>query len=131
MGQCYSVEAKFVFKNNDPTSFCNVIKEEIEKRNGKKAIFGELNPNMNDPKVCFENVTHKCSLELTDGTLCTDFDGSYGWESVMYEIFMEAAKKLDNGSYVKVWPDNGWWKIAVIDNEIIVYDNYGYEDETE
>lgn len=35
MGQCYSVEARFKFKNNDPSSFCQVIKDEIADKNGK------------------------------------------------------------------------------------------------
>ena len=29
MGQCYSVEAQLHFKNNDPSGFCQIIKDEM------------------------------------------------------------------------------------------------------
>ena len=104
MGQTYSVTAKLKFKNNDPSLFCDAIKEEIEKRNGKSAVFSLNGCDLDDPFGCFEAVTSKYSGKLPDGTWYSDFSGSYGWGQVMIDVFQEAAKSLANGSFITIEP---------------------------
>lgn len=35
------------------------------------------------------------------------FDASYGWESVMMDAFEKIAPHLEDGSEIKIYPDNG------------------------
>jgi hypothetical protein len=41
------------------------------------------------------------------GYLYADFDASYGWESVMMEAFEDISPFLEDGSFIKIWPDYG------------------------
>ena len=128
MGQCYTVEAKFIFKD-DPSAFCNVIKQKIKEKDGISSRFNLIHDDMNDPLKCFENVTHKCSMITTDNVWCTEFDASYSWEFTMFDIFSEAMKTLADGSWLTCWPDEGCWTISVHNGEIKVVTGEN-EDET-
>ena len=119
MGQCYSVEAHFKFKNNNPSSFCQIIKDEIADRNGKSAIFDLDRGDLNDPFGCFKIMTAKDAVQSTDGTWYADFSGSYGWESVMIEIFQHAAEELDDGSVITIYPDYDSTEIAVKNGKVV------------
>ena len=127
MGQTYSVEAKFVFKNNDKTSFCNVFKNEVNSRNGITANFNLTKGCMDEPFGCFNILTGGYADISYDekGNSYTDiwrsdFDGSYGWESVMYEVFTAVLKECEDGSYVRIWPDNGETLISVENGKVIL-----------
>ena len=63
---------------------------------------------------------------LTDSVAKTDegsynsaFDGSYGWNGLLDEMFKEIAKWLDNGSYIRVWPDNGNWVDQIVGDKLV------------
>lgn len=119
MGQCYSVEAKLNFKNNDPSGFCKIIKDEIVDRHGKSAIFDLDRGDLNDPFGCFKILTAKDAAKSRDGTWYADFSGSYGWESVMTEIFHEAAKELVDGSVITIYPDYDATEISVRNGKVV------------
>ncbi len=59
--------------------------------------------------------------QLTDTfAMCSsDFDASYGWESVMTDWFNYVAPVLQNGSEFKIWPDNGYYSGVVQNGKVI------------
>ena len=126
MGQCYTVEAEFHFKNNDPTSFARRFKEEILKRNGKGARFDLSRGDLNDPFDCFKILTSK-NADKFENVWYADFNASYGWEKVLEEVFMAISKELDNGSWIDIYPDFGRTEIRVENGEVIISD--GWEEE--
>ena len=102
MGQCYRVDAKFKFKNNDSTSFCEAVRKEAKER------FASYNAEDYDtPYKCFQIITSKDSYESDDGVWHADFDASYSWMFVMCDIFEATLSLLADGSWVKIYPDNG------------------------
>ena len=118
MGQTYSVEARLKFKNDDPASFCKVIQDEIAARNGKTANFGLTRGNVDEPFGCFKILTTANAGQTEDGLWYADFDGSYGWESVLIQVFRAAARELADGSRILICPDNGCTEIAVKNGKV-------------
>lgn len=47
------------------------------------------------------------------------FEASYGWESVLVEMFQTLTPYIDNGSFLKIWPDNGYTRLVIRDNKCI------------
>lgn len=123
MGQCYTVEANFKFKDNDPASFCQIIQREIAARNNVSAVFDLDRGNLNDPFDCFKILTSKDACKYTNDIWCADFDASYGWHGVMHDVFKSAFRVLDEGSWLTIYPDNGHETISVKFGETIV--SYG------
>lgn len=117
MGQCYSVSALFKFKNNNPTEFCNLIKQEAEDRNFLRRNMYDLN----DPMECFRILTDNKVYKAYDNNNVweADFDATYGWDSVMREVFGKAMDVLDNGSYVHVAPDGYDWIIEKKNGKVL------------
>ena len=126
MGQTYTVEAKFIFKNNDPESFCKVFRDEIKSRDGVTAIFLPYEEDdLKTPFGLFKILTSNNAMEAYDSNgdknpdiWVSDFDASYGWEGLMYDIFSSVLKECDNGSYVRIWPDHGQTKITVKNGKV-------------
>ena len=112
MGQTYTMTAKFSFKNSDAADFCRIIRERITLwQEEGLAVFGPSLDKLDlyDPLDCFKAVTNE-EVYITDkGKWLVDFDASYGWESVIDDIFAHALRVTDDGSYVDVWPDNHYW----------------------
>ena len=118
MGQCYTVKAKFYFKDDDPTSFCNAIKAYVHAMDGDRANFGSYKESDFDtPFGCFSVI---CPNAYDYGEYyCADFDASYGWEIVLEQAFRTGLKECDDGSHVDVYPDNGMWSLNVEDGEVV------------
>ena len=116
MGQTYFVEAKLKFPNGDPKGFCECVRREIEARNGKTAVFADLSGDMDTPFGCFSNLTRNAEDE-GGGWMSAAFDASYGWYSVMSEIFLKAAGYLGDGSYICIRPESGCEEITVENGE--------------
>lgn len=122
MGQCYTVEAKLKFRNNDPAAFCEAIRSEIEKRDGKSAYFylDSYGYDLASPFDCFRAMTASDAEIMDDGTYSAGFDASYGWEGLMIEVFSKAAWELEEGSYISIWPDFGQDLIEVRHGKVVV-----------
>ena len=138
MGQCYSVVAKLIFKDNDPSRFCEIIRNKLSEMdyggfsNGKSLAYvksfltvaGEkYDPtftNMNHPFGLFELLTSKDAQGIGEDVWRADFDASYSWENVMCEVFEEALVECECGSFVEIYPDAGFTKYFVRENEIEV-----------
>lgn len=123
MGQCYTVEAKLDFNNKaDEESFCRIIREEVEVRNGISANFGPVG-NMTTVFDCFKAVTIPGAVMYGD-VMTADFSASYGWEEVMVEIFYHAARRLSDGSYIEIYPDDGMHRITVSEGRVSLLQSY-------
>lgn len=120
MGQVYSVEAKFVFKNNDPTSFCEAFNRKVNAKNGSN--------KSNDPFECFKMLTATNAHKVGD-CWYAGFDASYGWEGIMIDFFDSMIRELEDGSYVTIYPDYGWETLTVKDGEVTY--TYGEEEDDE
>lgn len=130
MGQCYSVEAQLFFADGDASCFCDTIKNEINSMNGKTAIFNlPDNYELNTPFDCFKAVTSQ-NAGIYNGIWYADFHGSYGWWSVMVDIFKKALSGLPDGSKIIIWPDSGSTEISV-KNGTVTVDNFEDDEEDE
>ena len=127
MGQCYTVEARLNFKNNDPSAFCTCIANEITARNGVSAIFDLSRGKLDDPFGCFKILTAVNADQDPNGIYYADFSASYGWESVMFEIFKEAILTLDDDSFIHIFPDSGSYYLSIQNGKYIVL----YSDEAD
>lgn len=111
MGQCYSVYGSFIYSDRD--KFCQTIRDEIEKRHNKSACFDLSRGNLFEPMGCIKTLVGNAENDVygeEDEWDCS-FNASYGWFSVMLEIFYEAFRSLENGSELTIYPDSGFLKI--------------------
>lgn len=67
--------------------------------------------------------------ETADSTYMASFNASYGWESVMLDMFRSIAPALNDGSWIKIWPDHGMDFMKVVNGRI--EENGADEDEEE
>ena len=113
MGQTYSVEAHFVFKNNDQTAFCTEFRKIVEElMHAHRACFDLTRGNTNDPFGCFQILTSKDAYDFTK-CYAADFDGSYSWGDVIVTVITAIAHTLVKGSYVGIEDDEGYTRIEV------------------
>lgn len=118
MGQCYSVEADFSFKNGDPSSFCKAVKDYVKENDGKNMIFRPYEDSAFDtPFGCFGVICPNSYEE--NGHMSADFDASYGWESVLNDVFKLALAECDEGSSVDVYPDSEPWSLKVKNGKVM------------
>ena len=122
MGQCYSVEIKARFRDED---------------GAKKALQAKLDRH-EEEHVCYnlDHFTGELGLSIDNlhdlmgiffggwnGKLETcpddkewefaDFDASYGWEGLMMDAFEVIAPYLADGSELKIYPDSGCDHVTV------------------
>lgn len=113
MGQCYSVSAKLKFKKNDPAMFCRLVRKKIGSMIAKdQARFDLDGLDLNNPYDCFRAVTRKDSVEKHGVYLTADFSASYGWGTVMLDVFESAFEGLEYGSRIYIYPDEGRYEIG-------------------
>ena len=120
MGQPYTVTADLKFKNNDPVDFYNAVKEAAE--NNHFFLLGKALSKI-DPKKpldIFKLLTSD-DVIISGNTWTADFDATYSWHGVMYDIFTHAAKVLDDGSRIVISPWDGWESEA--DDDVITVEN--------
>ena len=115
MGQMYSVYIRMKFCDGTGEKFCKSIREDINRyQSDGYARFNLDGLNLLKPLDCFLAVTcneHYGTIYDNDDNQIwySDFDGTYGWESVMCEIFEKAARFLDNGGYIDISVDLEPW----------------------
>lgn len=122
MSQVYTVEAELIFESGSAASaFCKTVKRKVLEMNGTRAIFDLEKSDFSSPFGCFKVLTTKGAHDLTGGVMYADFNASYGWESVMYEIFTEAMKHLSEGSVITIYPDMDERRIEKRPGEVVHY----------
>ena len=112
MGQVYSVSLKVQFK--DKKGAAKALRSKI---NRAKAEFVEYNLDHYEAlgigakkiedllKIFFGGWYGR--LQDTGATLESGFDASYGWEGVMIDAFDLMAPFLEDGSWIRIYPDSG------------------------
>lgn len=108
MGQCYSVELQLNLK--DIKKFIDCGKEYIKNSN---AIFGNNYPiNTVDGIVKNLLAAHQGNfIDCSNGLYKSNFNASYGWETILYSFWLAVAPTLTSGSYIIVYPDKGRWRL--------------------
>ena len=115
MGQCYSVEIKARFRDEDGAKKALQAKldrhEEDFVNYNLDHFTGELGlstDNLHDLMgIFFGGWKGKLEPSTTDDWEYADFDASYGWESLMMDAFEVIAPYLADGSVIKIYPDSG------------------------
>ena len=118
MGQCYSVQIKAVFRDEDGAKKALQAKldrhEEDHVNYNLDHFTGELGlstDNLHDLMgIFFGGWKGKLETAPAPGYrdwLFADFDASYGWESLMMDAFEVIAPYLADGSVIEIWPDSG------------------------
>lgn len=107
MGDVYSVTARLVFPHDDPSKWCEVIAKEIEEysKSGKAKFRKYRKKDLKDPWGCFNILTaNSAQKDEGLGQWYADFDASYGWGTVIADIFEKAAIYMGNNSFINVEP---------------------------
>lgn len=114
MGQCYSVEIKVRFTDEEGAKKAlqeKLARHEEERINYNLEHFKEIGigtDNLPDLMgIFFGGWNGKLTPIENDEWCYADFDSSYGWEGVMMDAFEEIAPYLTNGSVIKIYPDSG------------------------
>lgn len=115
MGQCYSVNLRVRFRDEDGAKKALQAKldrhEEDHVNYNLDHFTGELGlstDNLHDLMgIFFGGWKGKLEPSTTDDWEYADFDASYGWEGVMINAFEEIAPYLADGSVIKIYPDSG------------------------
>ena len=115
MGQCYSVNLKVRFTDEDGAKKAlqaKLDRHEEEHINYNLSHFteelGMSTDSLHDLMgIFFGGWEGKLEPSTTDDWKYADFDASYGWECVMMDAFEEIAPYLTDGSEVNIYPDSG------------------------
>lgn len=116
MGQCYSVELKVRFTDEDGAK--RALQAKLDRHEAERVNYnldhfkGELGlstDNLHDLMgIFFGGWKGRLETAPADKTWeYADFDASYGWESIMMEAFEVIAPYLADGSVIKIYPDSG------------------------
>ena len=115
MGQCYSVDLRVRFRDEDGAK--KALQAKLDRHEEDRVCYnldhftGELGlstDNLHDLMgIFFGGWKGKLEPSTTDDWQYADFDASYGWEGVMMDAFEEIAPYLADGSVIKIYPDSG------------------------
>lgn len=127
MGAVYHVEAKIKLKDEQAAiaALNQHIKNDTRTEYSLKtfAEYGVLPDTFDHLMRIFLAGYREGSFRITKqkNAVCyqNSFEASYGWESVLVEMFQTLAPCLDNGSVLKIWPDNGYTRLVIRDNKCI------------
>lgn len=104
MGQCYSIELSLKLK--DRTKAISSLNAKIARAGMEHCRYnleGKDTDSLDDLLRVFLTDTMKFDGE----TYYSDFDASYGWESVLMDMFECLSDCLEDGSSIKIYPDSG------------------------
>lgn len=125
MGQCYSIILKVKF--SDDAGAVKALKNKISHADSEHTDYnlnhykelGVGTDSIGDLLKIFFGGWYAKLEDCGDGEFTSDFDCPYGWEGVMMDAFDEIAPYLHNGSYIKIYPDNGCDYGKVVDGKVV------------
>ena len=113
----YSVNLKTILK---PASYEDAKKAVLELM---KDCHFEVDNNMSlSELLCIGLCNDKCThTEKGNGIDCYDsgFDGNYSHEIFLFNLFVQLKDYLDDGSYIRIYPDNHFEMMMMEDGELI------------
>lgn len=129
MGQCYSVYLKVRF--NDEEGAKKELRNKISKGReehisydveGLVAKHGYDLDNMSDLlSVFFSGWGTRLQRDYRDtDILVADFNACYGWEGVMIETFSIIAPFMEDGSWMKIFPDSDYDYLEIKDGKAVM-----------
>lgn len=122
MGQCYTTYLKVRFNDEDGAKkeLRNKISRGREEHigydvEGLVAKHGYDLDNMSDLlSVFFSGWGTRLKRDYRDTDIrVADFNASYGWEDVMIETFSIIAPFMEDGSWMKIYPDSDYDHLVV------------------
>ena len=128
MGQCYSVYLKVRF--NDEEGAKKELRNKISRGkeehigydvDGLVAKHGYDLDNMSDLlSVFFSGWGSRLKRDYRDTDILeADFNACYGWEGVMIETFSIIAPFMEDGSFMKIFPDSDYDHLEVKDGKAV------------
>lgn len=129
MGTSYSVDGFFSFKPNSKDVCLKELKEKFFTKDNVNFGFGNYTKykSLRDVKDIGDAI--KIVFADHQGNLCVSqdtelayrfisaFDGSYGWEGVIYDFFKRISSHLQDVSSMLVWPESGCTKLSIKNGE--------------
>lgn len=129
MGQCYSVYLKVRFNDEDGAK--KALRDKISRGKeehigydieGLVAKYGYDLDNMSDLlSVFFSGWGKRLKRDYRDTDIrVADFNACYGWEDVMIETFSIIAPFMEDGSWMKIFPDSDYDHLEVKDGKAVM-----------
>lgn len=129
MGMCYYVTG--YLKTHNQLELINKINQFIDEYSQGKAVFNTEDLNRADlvdlTKIIFTKSAEteiipagisKCLEGIGGVRFTSKFDASYGWETVMLELFKYVSAELTDGSELYVYPDSGYTHLAIANGKV-------------
>ena len=127
MGTCYSVTSHLTFRKGLVNTGLENLKNHLFTK--KNADFGfntysnfksvkDIKTMEDAIKLVFADRQGMCSIKHPnelDYNFNSAFNGSYGWEEVIYDFFKYLSPCLEDGSKMMVYPDSGCTKLVIED----------------
>ena len=136
MGACYSIKLKLAFRDNekDLPKAVEEMRKYIEIHDGKGVDFNlEKWKNLGVTLDTFENLLRiyfggwdrdYWDMNIKRGRkwlrVLNDFDASYGWESIMLEIFDILTPFLADKSEMFIYPDEDYDHLIIRDGKCVM-----------
>ena len=121
MGQTYSVYLQLRIKDADGLKKAltdKIARGEEERTNYSLEHYQSIGVDTNTLEGLLQVFFGGWNAGLNEyslGDFTSDFDASYGWESVMMETFDAMAPFLEDGSCLKIYPDTSY-DLQVVEN---------------
>lgn len=116
MGACYTIEMRLMFKDED--EFIRKSNSYIDSTSSSVDYSDMSEIDRNTVKgilsILFTNNVYK-----SKSMWYSDFNASYGWERVMTDWFTEIADTLRDKSRIKIWPDEDYDDIRVVEGKAV------------
>lgn len=123
MGACYSTRIYLLY--DDEEAVVDKIREYVESSSGYVDYPDiEITDLISALSVIFPNVykTTKrirkdCYHLPVDSCYEAEFDASYGWETVLTDMFSYISEVLNDGSHMYIWPDSDYDYLVIEDGQ--------------
>lgn len=127
MGQCYYIKLKLKFRDEEKDELRTIkaMQKYIKEHDSKGVIFnldkwkkeGNKLYSLEDMLRVFFDGWNCWDFEMKQGRkwlkVRNGFDASYGWESIMLDIFDVISSFLEDGSEIWIYPDDDYDHLVV------------------
>lgn len=121
MGQTYDVYCTLKPKNESET--IRLMNEYIDQNEGKGVIFSLENSDRETleglMKIFITDRQFQVEEQPNGIKYSSGFDASYGWETVMLEMFKYISESLEDKSEIVIYPDSGRDRIIIKNGKAI------------
>ena len=123
MGQTYDVYCTLKPKNESET--IRLMNEYIDQNEGKGVIFSLENSDRKTleglMKIFITDRQFQTEEKPNGLKYSSGFDASYGWESVMLDMFEHISESLEDKSEIVIYPDSGRDRMVIENGKAVWY----------